>query len=835
MLQFFIGSDQAQVRKKPLLNSFKGILTGVFIVFLILLNHSLFAQTGEIYGTVKSESGENMPYTNVVILGKAIGTSTNYDGEYSLKLHPGNYKVSYQFIGYKSEVREISLKANEKLEINPILSIEKVFLNAVEVSAKNENPAYEIIRNAQDNREKHLKENEEISYRIYTKLFGKSESNSASSINFFGTLLTPQKGIFYLSESVNKVYQHKYDKQSQIMEASLVLGDSANASQNNPIFIDLYQNRPISTGNQIVQNRIVSPIASDAFGFYDYDYIGTFEEEGQTIHKIKLIPKGTNRTIFTGEVYILENGWRVYQSHLKLKSITGDAEINTQYIRDNETDSYLPFSSSFILKQASSKTEIYFHNICYDYDLGGQSNVDSEELNKKIDKTDYSKNPSWWRSTRPIELTSDEKNAYQIDKAKNNGTWEFKKDEKDSIHQSLVGEKKTTFFQKYQRAMNSGQWKLDEKLNLDVSIFTFNTVEGGVLKPELTFKDQFKNEHKYSVYGSVRYGFASEDFYGKGAFTYELSPAHISKIRVEGGSYVEQISGNPSISNYWNLFYTVFDKLNYQKLYRRDYISLKWERELINGLDIHLGTSFNRRSPLQNNSTFNWYDEEEEARNFTPNQAFIQGEYLDFQQNDLLNANIVLSYQPKRKFNLINGRKIPLTSKYPIIKTGFDFGAVNTEYSRIWANISDRWSINSVGFSALSVSYGQFIEDNSNLTPIDFFHFMGNKTFVYQSQKQYGLSYQLLDYYQYSTASHFYGANFEHDFDGAILGRIPLLKKIGLKSYLFANYLKTEQSPQYSEIGFGLTSSFFPLRFNYAFSFEENNYQRSSFLINLSF
>ena len=834
MFELLNGYKQTVTRKNSHQFYFKSTFLLSVILLLTLFSQTSMAQTAQIFGIVKSEKGEPMPYTNVVILGKAIGTSTNYDGEYSLKLNPGNYKISYQFIGYKSEVREISLSANEKIEINPTLSVEKVFLNAVEVSAKAENPAYEIIRNAQDNREKYLKENKEISYNIYTKLFGKSETNSASSINFFGTLLSPQKGIFYLSESVNKIYQHRFDKKTQVLEASLVLGDSVNASQNNPIFIDLYQNRPISIGNEIVQNRIVSPIASDAFSFYDYDYLGTFEEQGQTIHKIKLIPKGTNRTVFRGEVYISENGWRVHQSHLKLKSITGVAEINTQYIRDNETDSYLPFSSSFILKQSSNKTEIYFHNICYDYDLEGLLPVDSEELNKKIDRTDYTKNPSWWEATRPIELTEDEKKAYKIDRAINNNSWEFKKSENDPIYQGLAGEKESTFFQKYQKAMNSGQWELNEKLGLDVSIFTFNTVEGGVLKPELTFEDKFKNDHQYSAYGSVRYGFASKSFYAKGAFSYELNPSNISEIKVEGGSYVEQISGNSSISNYWNLFYTVFEKLNYQKLFQKDYISLKWKRELINGLDIQLGTSFNSRSPLQNNSNFNWYDEEEEARDFTPNQAFIQGEYQNFQQNDLVEANVLLSYQPKRKYNLINGRKIPLSSKYPIIKTGFDFGAVDTEYSRIWTNVSDRWSINSLGFSALSLSYGQFL-NSSNITPIDYFHFMGNRTFVYQSQKQYGLAYQLLDYYQYSNSDYFFGANFDHDFDGAILGRIPLLKKIGLKSYLFANYLKTEQSPQYSEIGFGLTSSYFPIRFNYAFSFEENNFQRSGFLINLSF
>jgi len=822
--------------KNTIGQSVQELISKVFLTCVIVfLNYSALAQSGEIYGVVKSEVGEKMPYTNVVILGKAIGTSTNYDGEYSLKLNPGNYSVSYQFIGYKSEVREISLEANEKLEINPILSEEKVFLNAVEVSAKDENPAYEIIRNAQKNREKYLKENKGISYSVYTKLFGRAETNSDNSINFFGTILTPSNGIFYLSESVNRIYQYDHDNKSEELKASLVLGDDLSASQNNPVFINLYENRPFSVGSQIAQIRIASPIATDAFSFYDYDFLGSFEEDGQMIHKIKLIPKGTDRNTFSGEIYVIDGSWRIYQSHIFLKSMAGDIEINTQSIKDDEQNTFLPFSSNLFLEKPGSNLEVYYHNVAYDYDFNAAKPDQSEQLNKLVDQSDFSKPFTWWENTRQVELTEDEKLAYQMDRAIKENKWKFEKSDNDSLYQSLVAqEKKPTALQVYAKAMSTGEWELNEKLGLDISVFTFNTVEGGVLKPELIFRDKFKNNHKYEANAAIRYGFASKDFYGKGSFLYELNPANISKLEIEGGSYVEQISGTPSISNLWNLDYTLFNKRNYQKLYRKDYLNLNWEREIINGLDIEIGTSYNRRYPLQNNSDYNWYDDSESERQFTPNQAFIQGEYQSFQQNDLLETNLLLSYQPKRKFNLINDRKIPLSSNYPIFKAGFDLGALDTEYSRIWGNISDRWVLNSVGFSKLSFSYGRFLSKD-NLTPIDFFHFMGNRTFAFQSQKQYGLAYQLLDYYQYSTARNFYGANFEHDFDGAILGRIPLLKKIGLKSYLFGNYLKAEESPQYSEIGFGLTSSYFPLRFNYAFSFEENDLVRSGLLINLSF
>jgi hypothetical protein len=132
----------------------------------------------------------------------------------------------------------------------------------------------------------------------------------------------------------------------------------------------------------------------------------------------------------------------------------------------------------------------------------------------------------------------------------------------------------------------------------------------------------------------------------------------------------------------------------------------------------------------------------------------------------------------------------------------------------------------------MGLSYGDYLSKN-NLTAIDYFHFMGNQTFVYQNQEQYGLSYQTLNYYNRSTSDYFLGANFEHDFNALLFSWIPLLKKMGLKSYVMANYLQTNLPNPYTEIGFGLSSSFIPLRVNYHWGFNGNDFVRSQLTISV--
>jgi hypothetical protein len=679
-------------------------------------------------------------------------------------------------------------------------------------------------------RKTYLREHQNISYESYTKLFGRATKNS-NSVNLFGTLLTPEKGVFYLSESISSHNQYDADTKSEKLEASLILNDSLSYSKNNSVFIELYTNHPLAVYSGSVTNRFISPISVDAFTFYDYDYMGSIEEGNLLLHKIKLIPRSKGSTTFTGEIYIVDKSWRLYKTHLFTNNRSlGNLEINTTYIQNEEQNTFLPFSMSFILKNKSEDLDIYQHSIFYNYVFNMPPPASSTQANYIVSDSGLQKKQDWWESKRPISLTEDEEAAYRLVSRNNKGI-QFIKEENDSLFFASNDSKKSVL-QHFQLALNTKRIPLSENTAIKLNFFTFNTVEGGVIKPHILHNYEFKNGRKLDTDVALRYGFASNNFYTKMGLTYELNPSKLAKIRIEGGHYIEQISGNASISDFVNMFYSLEQKLNYQKLYGRDYIALKWNHEVFNGFDITIGSSYNIRHPLKNNTGYTWARNSE--KEYMPNQPLIEGNYVDFETNKLWESNIVLSYHHNRKFNVINGRKVALSSKYPKVNIGFDMGMMDTQYNRFWANISDNFYFGSAGISSISVSYGQFLSARG-LTPVDYFHFMGNRTIFYQNQKQYGLAYQLLDYYQYSNDSYFGGANFEHDFGKAVFARVPLMKKLGLNTYIMANYLQSANNNAYSELGFGLSSSYFPLRLNYFFGFERDNFTRHGFMMHVNF
>ncbi|MCG6186307.1 SusC/RagA family TonB-linked outer membrane protein [Maribellus maritimus] len=87
------------------------------LLFLVLfiLPLALFAQN-KITGVVKSDAGEQLPGVTIIVEGTTQGTTTNFNGEYSITA-PANGNLMFSFIGYLSQ----TVPVNGQSAINVIL------------------------------------------------------------------------------------------------------------------------------------------------------------------------------------------------------------------------------------------------------------------------------------------------------------------------------------------------------------------------------------------------------------------------------------------------------------------------------------------------------------------------------------------------------------------------------------------------------------------------------------------------------------------------------------------------------------------------------------------
>ena len=75
--------------------------------------------------TDKEANNESLPFANVLIKGTTIGTTTDFDGKYSIQVPVGTHTVEFSFLGYKSVEKSFTIKAGETLTINQLMSAEE--------------------------------------------------------------------------------------------------------------------------------------------------------------------------------------------------------------------------------------------------------------------------------------------------------------------------------------------------------------------------------------------------------------------------------------------------------------------------------------------------------------------------------------------------------------------------------------------------------------------------------------------------------------------------------------------------------------------------------------
>ena len=795
----------------------KALLT----LFLILSGYCIQAQNYTISGNITDQNSEPLPYTNIIITGTSNGTSANFAGEYSLTLPKGTYDLTFQFIGYKSQQHQINL-TNGNLEFD--VSLQEELLSLKEVVVDGEDLAYDIIKNAQAKRKNYLDEFEDYQYSAYTKIFAKGES-VGSRLTLFGTPLVSEPGVFYLSETIANMRLTGRDQRTETLTASLISGDTSTYSANKSVFIQFYNNRPLSVN----ERRFISPIANDAFKFYDYEFEGFFMENDQLINKIKIKPRDPGSPAFNGYIYIIEDSWRIHSVDVlatRSASSIGEIEIKISFTELPEIDTWVPFAVDLNVK-AFNDIEAYYHTVQSNYDF----DISDEEplpigLRYRILDGARSKTDDFWTQSRPIPLTKDESATYnksamlqQLRGLKDDG--ENTDSPADSV---MTNNAKLKSFHISQVLFGDRQFKLSDRWTFTTksiisTIANFNTVEGFVLNHPFRFERTAANSKRTVIIPELRYGFSSQKFYGKIGVEQELNIKKPSKINFSAGQFVEQISGFQSMLPITNTLYSLLAGENYMKLYEKTFVQLSYKKELFNGFDLTLSTEYANRNPLFNNSDFSF--QSEDTTNYTSNRPEINGLSGRFNENNLLKFGAMINFAISRPYNELPERKEILATNYPVIKLAYEYGAEDSNYQLIWANVKDSWAFGTAGISTLSASYGRFLQDE-RLFVTELFHFAGNQTALENEQTSYNLTYQLLDYYMMSDDQQFFGANFRHNFDGAILSNVPLLSLLQAKLALTANYLNTAENPGYTEAGIGLENIRGAFSISYFRSFQKD-------------
>ena len=286
----------------------------------------MLSRAGVIKGTVSGTGGQGLAFANVAVRGSATSTGANEQGQYQLRLPAGQLALVFQYVGYRPQVQPVRVPGGDSvLTVNVTLQAEAYNLGEVLVKSSDRDPAYAIIQQAQQWRPYHRREVAAYRARIYIKSLGRIDDTPAKIMGLFKLGPDIKKGIFYLSESLSDISFTQPNVVKERMISSRVSGDSRGLSFNRASAgrnLGFYENL-IKPG--FSERGFVSPIAANAMLFYKYELVGSTPQGGETVHKIRVIPRRRTDPVFSGYIYIVEGSWRIHSVVLNLDK---DAQID---------------------------------------------------------------------------------------------------------------------------------------------------------------------------------------------------------------------------------------------------------------------------------------------------------------------------------------------------------------------------------------------------------------------------------------------------------------------------------------------------------------------------
>jgi hypothetical protein len=799
----------------------------------------LRAQEMEISGMVKDTLGEAVSFASIYVKGSTTGTSANIDGAYTLKVNGATVTLIFKAIGYKPAEQTIS-KGNRHI-VNVVLTPEAYTLEGVTISASAKDPAYAIMRNAIKNRKRHLVEVKEFSTSVYIKglqkLVGAPKKFFGRDIQKTLDLDTNRKGILYLSESQSNYNYHRPDQIHEVMISSKVAGRNNAFSFNkaSDLNINFYNNLVLE--NVLTSRGFVSPLAENAFFYYDYKLLGTSRAQDETVNKIQVIPRRAHDPVFRGIIYITDDSWRILGTELYLTKNTGINLVDTLNIKQQfmkVENTYMPSNINFEFNGnvLGFKFEGYYLGVYNNYNLHPnfpKGFFKGELLN--VPKTVNKKDSLYWQENRPIPLTQEEREDYvRKDSIARRKLSKAYLDSLEKVSNNFTVSKLLLSSYTINDRYNSRYLKLDPALK---SLF-YNTVEGFGVNYGVTFLKELPDYKSYTIRPELRYGFANNVFSANVRGNYIYDPAKRADITVSFGSGIYDLNRFGTMSLLSNSLNSLFFERNYPKFFRKKFFSAGTSRELVSGLQANVGLEYSSNHNLRNHSDFKFVDRDDQA--FTSNNPLRpEAEIRLFPNYTALTANATLTYDLGRKYITRPEGKFYQEPKLPTLQLNYRKGingalGSDVDYDLLSLEISQEHIPEGLfGYSSFMLSAGKFLNNKTVYYP-DGKQFLGNNSLTALPELRRFL---FLDFYAYSTDRQYVEAHFEQNFAGLITNKIPLLRKLKLEEVVGANYLTQPDKKNYKEFYFGLQRLIF--RVTYGYAYDGNKKIQQGFRISYGF
>ncbi len=743
------------------------------VVFILALTVNAQEKTVITGKVIDAKTKEPLAFVNVGFLGKTIGTTTDYNGVFSITTQWASDQLIASYIGYHESIKDIETGKRQKI----IFELESyaINLNEVVVLSKKKryrnknNPAVDLIKKIVKNKD--LNSKEHLTYYQYDKyekiqldLNNISDDFTNRKIfkktqfifNYIDTAKINGKPYLpvFLKETSSEVNYRKNPKDSKvIIKGSKMIGFHEYLDNNGigALIDNLYQEIDIYDANiNLLTNLFVSPISRVAPAVYRFHIIDTLDVNGYDCINLAFQPRNKQDLAFNGNLFVTNDD--------KLSVVKVDMrvseDVNLNYVEDLQIiqefklfddKAWMLTRNEMIIDFNITKTgtgmygrkAIFYNNYVLDHPIADSifNGIENEVLLDDNENRDI----EFWEENRIVALTEQEQDIYTM---------------VDSV-QHLPGFQKTIDIV---MLVIAGYWNFN---NIDIgpvnTFYSFNEVEG--LRLRVGGRTSEKFSKKLKLDGFLVYGLKDKQFKYSAKVKLSLNnrqlkgkPEHSIMAMYQKetnfpGMDVQFINEDNFLLSFKR---GVADKILYYNMFKVEHYK-DWKN--------NISTTFGLRHLIQKpGGSLKFISEGIEQFSITSTE---------------LTTNI--RFAPNEKFYQGVDYRTPIISKYPIAQLSYTQGFKgifngDNNYSKLNFSLFKRFYFSQFGFTNIKVEGNKIFGKGISFPNLTVHR--ANQTYSYQLY-----SYNLMNFLEFvsdESASFFA----EHHFNGFFLNKVPLIKRL---------------------------------------------------------
>ena len=769
----------------------------IFTVLFSFLGSTLFAQYS-VSGIIYDEVDSPIPFAKIFVKNDAsLRTIADINGYYEMRLYQGEYYFVVSSNGFVTKEAYITVDELDQVSDFTLEPISVQEIKDVNVSAKKSNPGREIMLKVVAKRDKISPWSYPHIVNGYTKASeiidrkkdsdkkknkkNKKKEKAKDPMGIDDPFAMSREANVKIANDMNLVeidFTRSFGGRHKVKEsrnAYKVRGHEEN---------NLYYTTTIKSNFNFFQNLIhlddlhqtpvSSPISTPGIFSYKYRLVDQYEENGKKINKIQIIPRSIATTTLKGYIYVIDSLWLIQKLEFTMEKgnllIYDYFSIIQEYEHPGDSICVLSYQElNYGVKYNKEKSTCQTVTTFSDYNFN--PNFPPKFFNNELSTTEedaYEKDSTFWNEKRQATLSEDEIRYIFI---------------KDSVE---IAHKKVEYLDSVDKVFNKVTflkvlvWGIDHRNRAKKTQWTINPlavtirpifIAGPRIAPGFFYFKKWDDEKTLDGYSEASIGILNADIKALTFWRYRYDPFHFGTVNVSFSHSFDVIREADAIT----------------QIYKRDNfiestdLTIGHYYELLNGLYLQVDFSMSERRSLEG---YKFLDTD----NFLPNN-----DPTDFETYQALIGEATLSYTPGQKYMREAKRKVVLGSAWPTFylyyEKGFPdlFGSdVNHDYIAVGVNQS--FKIGTLGTTSYHLKSGKFLNTKSLKSADEKFHRRSDPIWFSNPLN----SFQGLDS-TLPTRKIYYEAHIVHHDNGAILNKLPFMKKLRIGLVVGAGALYVEE------------------------------------------